>query len=72
MDASGRCQTTYQLRDTTHLTKTKRACTNAVPVDAYNQTNVVLGADVESQATAEYTLSPEDKVSDVPSKVSWR
>ncbi|ROT61034.1 Microsomal triglyceride transfer protein large subunit [Penaeus vannamei] len=48
--------------DPTHVTKLKRNCKNVIPVQFFNQTNKVLGAVIDSHATASYVLNPDDKI----------
>lgn len=40
-DASGRCEVTYKLVDSTHVTKLKAKCENVLPVPFFNQTDKV-------------------------------
>lgn len=61
-DASGRCEVTYKLVDSTHVTKLKNKCENVLPVPFFNQTDKVLGAEVNSQATTTYLLNADDKI----------
>ncbi|KAK3869563.1 hypothetical protein Pcinc_025147 [Petrolisthes cinctipes] len=62
VDTSGRCEVTYKLVDSTHITKLKKNCQNVTPVTFFNQTNKVLGADVSSQATTTFVLNSDDKI----------
>lgn len=62
VDASGKCEVTYKMRGSNHLTKTKRNCQTVTPVLFHNQTNEALGADVESQVVTTYELSSDDKM----------
>lgn len=41
VDTSGRCDVTYKLVDSTHVTKLKKNCRTVVPVPYFNQTNKV-------------------------------
>ncbi|XP_063588373.1 microsomal triglyceride transfer protein large subunit-like isoform X1 [Penaeus indicus] len=62
MDSSGKCEVTYNMVDPTHVTKLKRNCKNVIPVQFFNQTSKVLGALIDSEATASYVLNPDDKI----------
>ncbi|XP_042223362.1 microsomal triglyceride transfer protein large subunit-like isoform X3 [Homarus americanus] len=62
VDASGKCEVTYKLIDSTHVTKLKKNCKNVVPVEYFNQTNKVLGAQVDSQVTTSYVLTNDEKI----------
>lgn len=62
VDASGKCEVTYKMRGSNHLTKTKRNCQTVTPVLFHNQTNKALGADVESQVVTTYELGSDDKM----------
>ncbi|CAL4123222.1 unnamed protein product [Meganyctiphanes norvegica] len=62
VDASGKCEVTYKMQGSNHLTKTKRNCRTVTPVLYHNQTNEALGADVESQVVTTYELGSDDKM----------
>ncbi|XP_068229870.1 microsomal triglyceride transfer protein large subunit isoform X2 [Palaemon carinicauda] len=62
LDASGKCEVTYKLIDSTRVTKIKKNCKTVVPVVYFNHTSKVLGAQVDSQATTTYILNPDDKI----------
>nr|XP_045602720.1 microsomal triglyceride transfer protein large subunit-like [Procambarus clarkii] len=62
VDASGKCEVTYKMLDSTHVTKLKKNCKTVVPVAYFNQTNEVLGAQIDSQVTTSYVLSDDDKI----------
>ncbi|KAK7021851.1 hypothetical protein SK128_009107 [Halocaridina rubra] len=62
VDASGRCEVTYKMADSTRITKVKKGCKNVIPVEYFNQTNKVVDANIESQATATFYLHPDDKI----------
>ncbi|XP_045138824.1 microsomal triglyceride transfer protein large subunit-like isoform X1 [Portunus trituberculatus] len=59
VDVSGRCEVTYKLVDSSHITKLKQNCQNVVSVPYFNQTNKVLDAEVSGQATTTYVLNAD-------------
>ncbi|KAG0704324.1 Microsomal triglyceride transfer protein large subunit [Chionoecetes opilio] len=59
VDVSGKCEVSYSLMDSAHITKLKKNCENVVAVPYFNQTNKVLGAAVSSQATVTYVLNAD-------------